>query len=207
MPIISKRSKIKVYHKPYCPYAKRMDKKYRRNVIMDYALSKGYRACSCCYGIHGTYLELKIFPMAYPEELKNMKLSYDFKWKTICFRTKNEFWKVGWNDYENGYKLFHLNSDCYDERLTDQELMKGKFHRQKDVKSTSRLGNLIIYMDRHNKAKEIMEDDWRKLPKNTKEQKHYYKQAKKRERKRSIRRVNEIFEELERSKQTNGRSY
>ena len=166
MVVISKRSKLKVFHEPYCPYAKRMIGKYKRNLTEEQARSRGYSECSWCGGIHGTYLRMKAFPQAFPKDLSELGLSYDFENQAVCFRTKIGFWK-GW------------------------------FHRQVDMSTTKKLGYILKYIVDHDKAKAIMEDDWRKLPKSTKQQRRYYRQAKKRERKKSIQRVDEIFRQLE----------
>ena len=75
--------------------------------------------------------------------------------------------------------------------------MKRNFHRQVDVDTTTRINKIIKYIADHDKAKKIIEENWRKLPKQTKKQKDYYKQARKRERRKSIRRVDDIFKQLE----------
>ena len=204
MPIFSRNSKVKVWHHPWCPYAKRIHWKYRSQSIRDWLVDNGYHECSWCGGIHGAYLEMKKYPKCYPEELQSMKLSYDFTYNAICLRTQQGFWKLRWSERKQGYTLLHLNGDQLDTNATDQELMKRPVHRQVDVKITTNIGSIIKYIDKHDKARVIMEDDWRKLPKKTKVQKKYYKQAKNREIRKSIHRVNEIFKELERSKEVNG---
>ena len=46
--------------------------------------------------------------------------------------------------------------------------------------------------------KKIEKEDYRNLPQKTKREKHYYQQAKRREQRKSARRVMNIFEQLER---------
>lgn len=197
MVYVSKRSRLKVFHEPYCPYAKRMIGKYKRNLTEEQARSRGYSECSWCGGIHGTYLRMKAFPQAFPKDLSELGLSYDFENQAICFRTNIGFWKIRWDKKQAGYKLYHLNKESFRKDKTDRELMKGWFHRQVDMSTTKKLGYILKYIVDHDKAKAIMEDDWRKLPKSTKQQRRYYRQAKKRERKKSIQRVDEIFRQLE----------
>ena len=194
--IISNRSKLKIYHAFDCMYAKRIDKKYKRIWSKEKALSKGYTACQWCGGIHGTYLFLRDYPRANVRELQELKLSYDRDTKSICFRTDIGFWKVR-EKWGEGYKLFHLNGNNFDPGASDRELMKRNFHRQVDVDTTTRINKIIKYIADHDKAKKIMQENWRKLPKQTKKQKDYYKQARKRERRKSIRRVDDIFKQLE----------
>ena len=67
-------------------------------------------------------------------------------------------------------------------------------NRFEDPKEKERYVNYILD---HDNAKKIMATDYRNLPKQTKKQKKYYNQAKKRERKKSTRRVLELFDKIE----------
>lgn len=202
--VISRSSKKKVYHQEYCPYAKRIDKKYRRYITEQKAKSKGYSECAWCGGLHGKYLLANVEPEMYGErQRKAVKLSYDTKQKALCFRTKIAFWKLvkSWNT--DNYLLFHLNGESFDPSYSNQKLMSGQFHRQTDVAGFSNLDkihDLVSYIYEHDKAKRIMEGDWRRLPKKTKQQKKYYEQAKRKDRHKKLKRVDELFKELERRK-------
>ena len=195
--IISKNSKLKIYHTWDCMYAKRIEHKYKRIWPKEKAESKGYKPCSWCGGIHGTYLFLKNNPKATVRELQEMKLSYDKDNEAICFRTDIGFWKIRKERFGEGFKLFHLNRSCFEPYASDRELMKRYFHRQVDLDTTTKIGKIIKYIADHDKAKKIMQQDWHNLPKQTKKQRDYYKQARKRERRKSIRRVDDIFKQLE----------
>lgn len=195
--VISKKSSQMIYHEEDCPYAKRMSKKHRQYISEKTAIEKGYRPCTYCGGLHRIYLNLKKDPNAYKKIREGVTESYDRIDKGLCFRTKVGFWKV-LNPKQCGeYRLWHLNHNDFDEKIPDKQLMRRSFHRQNDVKATANIVRIIQYIHDHDKAKRIMNDDWKKLPNKTPKQKKYYRQAAKRERKKQNRRIDELFKKLE----------
>lgn len=202
--IISRNSKKKVYHTDYCPYAKRIGTKYRKTISEQVAKSKGYSACAWCGGLHGEYLLATRKPEMYGErQRKVVKLSYDTKRKAMCFRTKIAFWKIVKSKNNDYYLLFHLNENSYNPSFSDKKLSEGRFHRQTDVAAFTNLDKIhgiVTYIYEHDKAKKIIENDWKKLPKKTKRQKKYYEQAKRKDRHQKLKRIDELFKELERRK-------
>lgn len=195
--VISKKSSQMIYHEEDCPYVKRMNKKYRRNISEDAAKDKGYHACSYCGGLHGMYLRFRDNPNYFQMQSKGLSVSYDQVDRGLCFRTANGFWKVLTRGPIETYKLWHLNHGHFDPDLSDKELMRRTFHRQSDVKSTLNMGRIIQYISDHDKAKKIIDKDWKKLPKATPKQKKYYKQAQKRAKRKENKRIDELFKRLE----------
>lgn len=190
-----------IYHRAECPYARKISDKHRRTVTVEQAKSRGYKECAWCGGIHGLYLDLRDHPEGHRKKMMEMmRLSYDSDNQAICFRTEVGFWKVFWSEDERAYKLWHLNHGHFSHKATDRQLMKRSFHRQVDVDPTKKIGKILQYIYDHDKAKKIIDKDWRKLPKSTAQQKRYYKQAKRREEKKSFRRVEELFKQLERER-------
>lgn len=55
----------------------------------------------------------------------------------------------------------------------------------------------MCYVSNHDKAKEIIADDYKKLPQDTKKQRKYYRTAERKSKGRQIRRVDSIFLMLE----------
>lgn len=78
---------------------------------------------------------------------------------------------------------------------------KGQFHRQKDCAPATSLNKIIFYIAKHDKAKQIIKDDYKKLPKSTKRERKYYNHAKQKMKKRESRdkmyRLDQIYKELE----------
>lgn len=202
--IVSRNSKKKIYHYDYCPYAKRIDRKYRREISERKAKSKGYTECQWCGGLHGVYLQSTMIEDMYGErQRKAVKIGYDTKEKALYFRTNIAFWKLvkSWNT--NNLLLFHLNEESFDPNFTNRKLLNGKFHRQTDVPgfdNFDKIRGIVNYIYEHDKAKRIMTDDWKKLPKKTKQQRKYYEQARRKDRHRKLKRIDELFKEIERRK-------
>lgn len=188
--VISKKSSQLIYHEDDCPYAKRMDKKYKRYISSRAAIEKGYRECSYCGGLHGFYIK-------HVNDPGDISMFYDRKDKAICFRTDVGFWKVIAQGDPETYRLWHLNRSDFSNTVESKFLMRRSFHRQVDVKSTLNIGKIIQYIRDHDKAKKIMKDDWKKLPKTTSKQKKYYKQAKRKARRKETQRLDELFKKLE----------
>lgn len=86
------------------------------------------------------------------------------------------FWQIHWNSMGE-FVLFHLNHTDFDNNKTACELARGHFHRQKDVPVHDNLGAILFYIRDHDKAKKIIADDYRKLPRKTKRERRYYHQA------------------------------
>lgn len=187
-----------VYHRYGCRYADRISAKNQMIIPRGEARRQGYRTCKCCFGV-GRDLQEQIRNGSVDRwaNVMHVAITYDDRCDRLFVRTRRGFWQIRPIDGGELYRLYHLNH--FDEKVPTKDLMKQSFHRQTDVKQTTSLDSLIRYIYRHDQAKEIMEDDYRKLPRSTKRQKKYYRQAKKREQRRSIRRVDELFAMLDRA--------
>ena len=200
--IISKRKGSNIYHETWCPYAKKIQLKYRRNVDIETAKECGYKECRYCGGMHGTYKTLIRDPGSYGKMRRKFAISYDRKDNALCFRSDIGFWKILRNNVTGKMYLYHLNKSNFSPNVSDKYLMRRLFHRQTDVAPTSNLARIIQYIYEHDKAKRMMWDgDYRKLPQKTKKQKQYYKKARQKQIRKEINRVNDIFAKLEREEQ------
>ena len=65
------------------------------------------------------------------------------------------------------------------------------------VKAIDSMTAIVNYVIAHDRAKTIIEEDYRNLPKHSKKQKKYYRQAKNRVKRKAIRNVYSIFDMLE----------
>lgn len=200
--VISKKSRQKIYHDEWCPYAKRVGRKYRREVTTDEAKRRGYVPCAYCGGMHGIYKVMLMDQNLFGKPRKKLKFSYDRGDQALCFRSNVGFWKIKQNQHTNLYNLYHLNKGSFYQSATDKQLMHGYFHRQRDVDGTDSMQKIVNYIYEHDKAKQIMcDNNYRNLPQKTKKQRKYYKQAKKKAIRKEINRVNDIFAKLERERE------
>ena len=122
---------------------------------------------------------------------------YDEKSDTLFIRTESGFWKI-FHEKGKGFLLYHANR--YDQTKTFESLMHDFYHRQNDVLPTESLLKLIHYIVEHDKARNIILEDYKKLPQRTKKQKKYYKKAEQRARRLQIRRVDMLLDSLKTGK-------
>ena len=184
------RKKNVIYHTEACPYAKRIKYRNRRYLSIK-EMDEKYTPCLFCHD-EKRYLKLwlKFFDTKVFEELEIKQASYNVAY----VRTKAGFWKIFLTS-EKHFILYHRN--IYENDKSFEELIYGDFHRQSDVNGKLSLEKILIYIKEHDNAKTIMNEDWRNLPTKTRKQKKYYKAAEKRDKRRQIRNVLSLFEQLE----------
>lgn len=85
--------------------------------------------------------------------------------------------------------------------MSFMQIVSGEYHRQGDVKPSLSIYRLIHYIVAHDRAKLIIMDDYRKLPRTTANQRKYYRKAeqkaKRLERKQSYIRIENLFKRIE----------
>ena len=123
-----------------------------------------------------------------------MDVSYNKKTDILYIRTEIGLWKTFWRG-NIGLVLYHLNR--FDKNKSTEQLSHAAFHRQGDVPPTAALEKILAYIENHDRAKQIIADDYRKLPQRTKKQRKYYRQAESRNRRQQINRVFAILTDLE----------
>lgn len=191
--IISDHSVAKVYHRVGCPHAARIMYKHRMDISVTCADALGYRKCKCCGNLRGSIRALTVSPEKLGEG-RNMEVSYNKKTDTLYIRTAIGLWKTFWRG-DIGLVLYHLNR--FDNNKSTEQLSHAAFHRQGDVPPTAALEKILAYIENHDRAKQIIADDYRKLPQRTRKQRKYYHQAESRNRRQQINRVFAIFADLE----------
>ena len=77
-----------------------------------------------------------------------------------------------------------------------EQATHGAYHRQTDVKPEESMQKLINYIVAHDKAKRIIREDYRNLPKSTSRQRKYYRQAQNKIRRRNTRQARQRMDEL-----------
>ena len=79
-----------------------------------------------------------------------------------------------------------------------EDVEKAPYHRQGDRADSSTILKYLKYIKAHDEFKQMMPQDYHQTPQSTKQQKAYYRAAKKREVRRSIRRMDKLFAMIER---------
>lgn len=132
-------------------------------------------------------------------ELVNYAREHDmnikFTKKEIFVQTLNGFWKIVYNTSTEKYLLYHGNkSGTY---LDTTNLETEKYHKQKDVFPAEFVMKFLPYIYEHDKFRRNEHQGIKNMPKRTKKQKQYVRAAKNREKRKSARRVDKIFRQLE----------
>lgn len=190
--------KHRIYHRCGCMYARRIKEDNRKEMSHEVVMRKQYHTCKYCSGLRG---DVNVHKEAFAtwSQKRKMEFTYHKELDTLYIRTEIGFWKVFLKEEIGKYLLYHRNS--YSTGMNFDEAIQGEFHRQSDVKATESMEKIVEYITAHDRAKVIIMDDYRKLPKNSKKQKKYYKAAERRERRNSLRRLDSIFLALEQSQE------
>ena len=194
--IVSDASRRMVYHRSGCIYESRIKGAHRMTLRMNDAAGYGYHECSCCSGLKGA---VRVSRKQLNQAGRDISFEYlyDEKSDTLFIRTESGFWKI-FHQKGKGFLLYHANR--YDQTKTFESLMHDFYHRQNDVLPTESLLKLIHYIVEHDKARNIILEDYKKLPQRTKKQKRYYKKAEQKARKLQIRRVDMLLDSLKTGK-------
>ena len=187
----------RIYHRYGCIYARRIKPYNRKEMSAEQAERKNYHRCKYCSGLRG---DVNVHKAAFStwSKKKDMSFTYSPESDTLYIQTKIGFWKVLAKEAVGEYLLYHRNT--YSDGMSFNEAIHGDFHRQGDVKATESMEKLVEYIAAHDRAKIIIMDDYRKLPKATKKQKKYYKAAERREKRNAMKRVDMLLASLEQSK-------
>lgn len=183
----------RICHKMECMYAQRIKPDNWITMSLTQAGKRNFYECKYCAGLRGD-VRIRESQLDYYEK-RGVKCTYLEKRDTLYMQTNVGFWKVFQDTKDGRYVLYHRNK--YNPVMEFEYATHGEFHRQHDMKRTESLVKIIEYVLAHDEAKVIMMDDYKKLPRQTKKQKKYYKQAKHRERSRQIRNVDALFAQLE----------
>ncbi|MCM1049997.1 MAG: hypothetical protein NC433_16395 [Clostridiales bacterium] len=188
MRIMSIESSSRVYHRPECRYAGKIDKRNRIKMRWEDAEWKGYRPCKCCDGIDFLYKMEKEKIERYAEQFN---INVDFKDRKIYVRTDVGCWKIIYKIRDQIFILLHRN--YVNGRIELEDAEKAPFHRQGDIPESGSIMKYLKYIKAHDEFKYNAPNDYRTLPQNTARQKLYYNTAKKRAEKSSAKRLDMLF--------------
>ena len=127
---------------------------------------------------------------------KKRGVQIEFDDTDLYILTDMAAWKISY--VQHRYKLLHCPFDG--KPLTMEEAKSAHYHVQRDVVKNQSPYNHLEYILRHDEAKKLMQVSYKKLPKVTKQQKKYYRQAENREKRNSMKRVWNLFAKLEEEK-------
>ena len=104
-------------------------------------------------------------------------------------------WKIAYGYHFDWYKLLHCHFEG--RPITMEEAKTAHYHVQMDVPVNQTPYKHLQYIVKHDMAKKVEQINYKNLPQRTKKQKKYYRQAENRARRNSVKRVFNLFAELE----------
>lgn len=193
MRVISMESNGMVYHRAECRYAQKVYKRNRMKITWEDAEYYGYRPCKCCDNINFIYkTELNYIN----EFCKTNNMEVDLRDNKIYVRTDVGCWKIVYKKSMQKFILLHRN--YADGRISLDDVEKAPYHRQGDVSQAGSIKKYLKYIKSHDEFKQNLPADYRQMPRDTKKQRSYYNAAKKRADRRSARRLDSLFNMIER---------
>lgn len=187
--IISLQSNTKVYHKPGCRYVKRIKNSNYIEISKGEVVAAGYHICNYCNSMNHLLNAEKGITNLF-ERKHNMKFNYING--ILYVRTELSCWKLVYSRSAKKIIIYHRNSS--DSEIDFQHPDQEKYHRQIDIKYVKNIQNALKYIYEHDKYW-MYEKEGRKP--NHFSSKKYERQAQKRQKRQSIKKVDEMFRMLE----------
>ncbi|MDO4978164.1 MAG: hypothetical protein Q4E53_12985 [Eubacteriales bacterium] len=178
-----------VYHRKGCHYAKRI--KYRKgiDITSNEDMRAIYRPCKYCNSMKYAYDFSKDI-MRYYEENKGIKFKYMDS--ILYILTEMGCWKLIYSEQEESIVIYHRNKSSRPVKF--EEPYNERYHLQRDAIRYSSITGALKYIyehDRFRKAQEQHDKNFKYISKK------YKKQAKRKERRDAVNRVNDLFRLLE----------
>lgn len=192
--IISAHSRAKVYHRPGCRYAGTIKEGNASYEKPDWAEIRGYRPCKWCSCMDGKY---QIEKKEVGEYLSRNGLVMDKKEHIVYIRSDIGCWKLVYCRKYDTFDLYHRNHADGIVPITDVEM--DDYHEQTDSFMFNSIMSAAKYIVKHDQAKKIISNgSYRDLPRSTKKEKKYYQSAKNKAHRNDIRRIEDLFRQIER---------
>ena len=182
-----------IYHRPTCKYIGFMKPGNRETLLWEDVKNRGYCACRHCNNMSFLCSSEKK-TIEWNKNTRNMEFKYI---KGILYlKTDMGCWKLVYSRGMEQIALYHRNSRQAPLDFKHPEI--GRYHQQKDQLYFRKIALALNYIYDHDKYKAaVNRGDKRIVYKNKK----YEKQAKKREQRAALRRVDRLFEMIEKDNQ------
>ena len=191
--VISTCSRIKVYHRPGCRYAKMIEKRTACPEEKEWVEIRGYRPCKWCFSTAGSYQIKKANAIDF---LSSNGLFLDEKDHKIYIRSDVGCWKVVYSKKQECFLLYHRN---HSEGIVPlSEVENDQYHNQSDHFQFNSIMGAAQYIVKHDKAKKLLSiGSYKDLPRRTKKEKKYYKAEKNKAHRNNAHRINDLFQQIE----------
>lgn len=180
-----------IYHRPSCKYVYFMKPSNKEKLLWEDAKRCG-RPCRHCNSMRFLCTEERK-TIEWNTENRNMEFKY--KDGLLYVKTKVGCWKLVYARNMEQIALYHRNSRQAELDFKHPE--KDRYHQQRDQLYFNNIAQALNYIYDHDKYRAaVQRGDKRIVYKNKK----YEKQAKRRERKAALRRVDRLFDMIEKER-------
>lgn len=185
--IMSKESNV--YHREYCNHISKIKPKNRMIMTWKDAQYRGYRACRCCNTM--SYL---VGSASRTLEYHENEHGMEFKLHDgmLFVKTKMGCWRLVYIRTKEQIALYHRNKR--QKPLDWEHPERSKYHPQKDQLYYNSVKATLDYIYEHDKFRAAEQIDKNNVKYKNK---RYQKQAENREKRAKLRKVNQLFRELE----------
>lgn len=135
------------------------------------------------------------YALAIEQYAKQNQIQMEYDGTDLYVLTDLAVWKIAYSYHYKWFKLLHCPFSGA--KLTIEEAKHAHYHVQVDVPRGQSPYKYLQYLFKHDAAKKMEQVDYKKLPQKTKREKKYYRQAEKRQQRKSVNRVMDIFAQLE----------
>lgn len=179
-----------VYHRPGCLYAKRIKPVNLVKMGVEDMKYHGFTPCSCCNSLHFVYKsETNI-----EKPVKRWGLTLKMAGEELFVKTNISLWKLIYSKKSEKITLFHRNHS--EKGVNFEEPWTEKFHKQWDFAESNNISSVLEYIFEHDRYREARKNG-KKLPSGV--SKRCKRLAKCVERKERRKKVDKLFEKLEKS--------
>lgn len=184
----------KIFHAASCTYSGRIKIKNRNYFsTQQEAREAGYRMCNCCAPI-ARYMKKEQKEIMDFVRKHNMKLRlYDGE---LHIENGAVQWKIVTGEREKGICLYHGNRERYNTLEWKNGMLQHHYHKQEDISSSSILGYLK-YIYEHDRWRSSQIEEYRKLPKQTKNQRRRYQKEKQKADRHAVSRVLNLIDRMQ----------
>lgn len=187
----------KIFHAAGCTYSGRIKIKNRNCfATQQEAREHGYRMCNCCAPIV-RYMKKE------QKEIEDFARKHGMKMHLYDGELHIESgvvpWKIVVNEGSKGISLYHGNRERYSTLEWKHGMLQHHYHRQSDITGSSIL-EYLNYIYKHDRWRSSQIEEYRKLPRRTKNQKKQYQKEKKKADKYAVSRVLNLIDLIQRER-------
>lgn len=188
--VISMEGKTKIYHSCRCRYVRNILPENKMKLTKDEARRQGYRICRCCNSMN-YHVSFEKGVIDFYNRERDMTTKYIDG--IMYVKTPISCWKIVYSRKKEQLALYHRNSS--DKEIDFDHPEYEEYHRQQDFFYANSIQTYLNYIFEHDKFRAAQQSGQQNIVYSNKK---YRKIAERSKRKKSLRKVYNLFAMLER---------